>query len=131
MTKVEFEKNSVWLRVISRKYINKCLSFQEVNIWWGGIFHLSGGVKHTRQIKKTTVVETSTSVGKRIDLAFDAITSFSSYPLKFIFYFGIFIMISSAIAISIILFTKLVIKVPFSAGWRFLYLFLYCSFLVV
>lgn len=117
MTNVEFERNSVWLRVMSRSYINKCLSFPEVNIWWGGIFHLSGGNKKSRIIEKNTVIETSTSIGKRIDLAFDAITSFTSYPLKFIFYVGLAMMFLSALLILIILFVKIILDVNFRAGW--------------
>jgi len=84
-------------RLISKKVINAIKLYREKNRFMKGIFANVGfrtaAVAFNRNERKIDLPKQS--IKKLLSLAFDAIINFSTTPLKFIFFLGVFISASS------------------------------------
>lgn len=82
-------ENIVTERLMSRRYVDKLLSLGDRNLFLGGMMYWTGfeqiGLSVTKSMRKGK--STYTAI-KRLRLLLEAITSFTSFPLKLLFYFG-------------------------------------------
>jgi len=85
-------ENIVTERLMTRQYVKQLLSLGDRNLFLGGMMYWTGfnqiGVSVTKGLRKE---KSSYSAIKRIKLLLEAITSFTSFPLKLLFYFGSFL----------------------------------------
>lgn len=88
MSGLDFPKNTVTARLMTRQYVNALLLHQEREIFILGLWHLTGFDQRPHFIKKKSLSITNYTLSKKISLAINAITSFSNAPLIWIFNIG-------------------------------------------
>lgn len=88
---LDFPKNTVTARLMTRRYVNALLLHQEREIFILGLWFLTGFDQRPQLIKKKSLSKTNYTLSKKISLAINAITSFSNAPLIWIFNIGAFI----------------------------------------
>ena len=84
---------------MTRRYVNALISHEEREINIGGLWISTGFKQTNRIVSKHSSSPTSYSFGRKLGHLVNAITSFSSLPLVFIFYSGLFISSTSVIYI--------------------------------
>jgi glycosyltransferase involved in cell wall biosynthesis len=91
--------NHADFRLVSRKVIHELTRYQEVNLYLRGIFPLMGFpssmVYYER--KERMAGETKYPFKKMVSFALEGITSFSAFPLRFIFFMGFIIFLASLV----------------------------------
>lgn len=97
--KVEIPENMLTSRLMSRRYLDALLSHRETQLNFSGLSLITGFHQSRVPLTKTRLRKTSYSFSKKLAVMIDAITSFSSSPLKFIFATGIVIFTASTIVI--------------------------------
>ena len=109
-------KNQLVARIMSRRYVDSLLEYREREVFLPGLCALTGFKQIQVPVKKfANGNSTYTFRKKMIDLV-NAVTSFSTMPLVFIFYIGMIIVaVSSASALWLII--KKLFFDQFSAGW--------------
>lgn len=127
---IKIPKNILTERLMNRKYLNALIEMGDRNLFLAGMFHYVGFRQIPLAIKKGLREEKSTyTLGKRISLAFVAITSFSSYPLTLLLRIGMVItLFSFSIALGFVVykifnpeyvlmgFTSLIVAIFISLG---------------
>ncbi len=93
---LDLPKHIVTARLMSRRYVNALLMHQEREVFIVGLWHLTGFDQRPQAIQKHGFSETSYTLGKKIALAVNAITSFSNAPLVWVFNIGAAISLLSA-----------------------------------
>lgn len=99
--------NLVTVRLMSRRYVDALLRFDERELFLGGIWAITGFDQRAVTIRKGARKETTYTLRRRIALFVNAITSFSSKPLVLVFWLGSFISIASAVAATVLVMRKL------------------------
>lgn len=127
---IKIPKNILTERLMNRKYLNALIEMGDRNLFLAGMFHYIGFRQMPLAVKKGLREEKSTyTLGKRISLAFIAITSFSSYPLTLLLRMGMLItLLSFSIALGFVIykvfnpeyvligFTSLIVAIFISLG---------------
>jgi putative glycosyltransferase len=105
-------------RLMTRRYLDALLSMGDANLFLGGMFHWIGFSQMGIPVKKSLREGKSTySKRKRIELMVQAITSFSSKPLEWLFFVGVFISMSSLLFIVYLVIQKMIYQDQVSLGW--------------
>lgn len=84
----QMPNNLLTTRLMTRRYVQALLSFQEREMIIGGLWTLTGYRQVPFIMQKKHKGTSTYSVGRRVTLLIDAITSFSNRPLVLIFYLG-------------------------------------------
>lgn len=96
LTEIKIPENLLTERLMSRRYVDELVKMGDKNMFLAGMMHWVGFKQIPITIKKELRKGKSTyTLGKRIALSLQAITSFSSYPLVMLFRFGFLISIVS------------------------------------
>lgn len=105
-------------RLLSQKALSAVLAHRESNIYIRGITTSLGftNAKVYYSRKERTGGETKYTLSKMLALAWDGITSFSTTPLRLIFYTGLFIFLTTSLASCWILYAKF-FKESTIPGW--------------
>ena len=115
---IEIPKNIVTERLMTQRYVEKLLSLGDRNLFLGGMMYWTGFNQIGVAVSKSLRKEQSTySTMKRLKLLLDAITSFTTFPLKLLFYFG---GLLSAVSFSwgaILVFQKLMHPESYLSGY--------------
>jgi putative glycosyltransferase len=86
---IDIPENIVTERLMTRRYVEQLLRLGDRNLFLGGMMYWTGfnqiGVAVSKGLRKGK--STYTAI-KRLRLLIEAITSFTSFPLKLLFYFG-------------------------------------------
>ena len=110
--------NSTIFRIMTKQVVENIRLLREHNryivgiIGWVGFKHVAEPVEHGKRYKG----ESKYNFSRQIDLALNAIFSFSNYPLKFITRLGLFFVIISFGLGGVIIFKKLIYNTPI-IGW--------------
>jgi putative glycosyltransferase len=129
-SKTKIPINQTTERLMTSRYVDALLQLGDKNIFLAGMMYWSGfiqsGIPVTKNLRKG---KSTYTIGKRIALSIDAISSFSAYPLKllfrvgvlltlFSFSFGSYLAIRKIISPSFILpgYTSLFVLILFSTG---------------
>ena len=96
LTNVEQENDIVTARLMSKRYIKALVAHQEREINIGGLWVTTGFDQEKVTVKKLSNSPTTYSFARKFGHLVNAITSFSSFPLVFIFYSGLLISITAA-----------------------------------
>ncbi len=103
-------------RLMTRRYVNALTSFGEREVFFLGLSVLTGFDSLAVPIVKPSISSTTYTLAKRIAMFVDAVTSFSSKPLAFIFYAGVVISAVSAVSLVLLTIQYFVLGVGVS-GW--------------
>lgn len=97
LTGLKVPYNITTARLMSRRYVNALLSFEEREIDIGGLWFITGFDQQPQVVKKHSTSETSYTFSKKVAIIVNAITSFSNLPLIGIFYVGLSIFLTAGI----------------------------------
>ena len=116
MTGIGDLKNMLILRIMSRRFLDAYLSIGDYHLFVAGLTHQAGFDKETITVEKEYKGRSSYSFKKRMMMAGNAILSFSTQPLYWIFFGSI-----AAAAILVLMAAALVLKramnSDYQAGW--------------
>ena len=114
-------ENMLTERLMTKRYVDSLLSLGDRNIFLGGMMYWVGYRQVGIPLVKTRREGTSTyTFGKRLALLVEAISSFSSAPLRFLFYSGVTITGLSFVATLVLLARKLIYADSILIGFTFL-----------
>ncbi|MGN6144070.1 MAG: glycosyltransferase family 2 protein [Mesorhizobium sp.] len=100
MTSAHVSASPLTARLMTRRYVDALLLHKEREVFLAGLFAITGFEQISVPVKKAYRGTTSYSASKRLQLLVRAVTSFSSRPLIWIFYFGVLVsLFSMAIAV--------------------------------
>ncbi len=99
LTGITQPNNIVTARLMSRRYVDALLLHHERELNIGGLWIVTGFKQCQQTVQKRSTSPTTYSLSQRLSHLVNAVTSFSSLPLVFTFYTGLFI---SATALSYI-----------------------------
>ena len=100
---VTIPPNQGWQRLMTREYVRALLLYGEAETLPAGLMALTGFNQRAFVMEKTYKGSTSYSLRKRVRLALNAITAFSSRPLELIGLAGIAITFLSFVAIGVLI----------------------------
>ncbi len=111
-------ENPCTVRLMSRRYVDALLTMPERNLFLAGNYAWLGfpqvGFKVTKGRRPG---RSSYTLGRMLRLFLDAVTSFTSYPLRLIFMIGTAIAALSGVAGSALVLRKLLEPETISLGW--------------
>jgi len=113
---IEHPRNIVTARLMTRRYVNALLRYQEREFVSSYLWALTGFTQVEKTIKKHATSKSSYSLSQKIALTVDSVTSFSDVPLKLIFYVGCSISICSMLYAVYLTFNRLFLSKPLD-GW--------------
>ena len=132
LTDTRIPENLLTERLMSRRYVNELIKLGDKNIFMAGMMQWIGFKQIPITIKKGQREGKSTyTLGKRIALSMEAVTSFSSYPLVVLFKFGFFISAISVFTGLYFLIYKLINPEIVLSGFTFLIVALLFSVVVI
>lgn len=111
VSSAEIPRNLMTMTLMKYKVKEELDRFKEKEIFFHGILHTIGFKKKGIIIDKTFKGKTAYTLSKKLNLFFDAITSFSSLPLKIFFYLGLIISSISALYAIYLIFRYLSFKI--------------------
>ena len=88
LTGLEMPENMVTARIMTRRYVDALLRFEEREIFLWGLWHIAGFEQRPHVVGKHSSSKSTYTLGRKIALTVNAITSFSNAPLVGIFYIG-------------------------------------------
>lgn len=95
-SRTELPRNCCTVRLMKKAYVQAILSLTESNVFLAGLFYWAGFQQIGITVDKTLRPSRSTyTLGRLFTLFVDALTSFSAYPLKAVFFIGIFMTAAS------------------------------------
>ena len=90
--------NVLTVRLMTRRYVDALITHRERTTMIAGLFALTGFRQVPRIVVKGAKGRSSYGLARKVRLFVDSITSFSAQPMVFIFYLGVAIGASSALA---------------------------------
>lgn len=98
-SQTELPRNACTVRLMKKAYVQAILSLTETNVFLAGLFYWAGFKQIGITVDKSLRPSRSTyTLGRLVTLFVDALTSFSAYPLKAVFFIGTFITAASMMA---------------------------------
>jgi len=111
-TGIKQPDNIVTARLMSRRYVDALLLHREREINIGGLWIITGFKQCHQTVHKHSSSSTTYSLSRKFSHFVNAVTSFSSLPLVFTFYSGLFISITAVAYISYLIIRYLFIAAP-------------------
>jgi putative glycosyltransferase len=116
LSDIEHPRNIVTARLMTRRYVDALLQFQEREMVISCLWVITGFKQCAQAVKKHMTSATTYSLAKKIDHLTNSITSFSAVPLRLIFYTGLSIFACAVLYAGYLVFHKLVLATPMD-GW--------------
>jgi putative glycosyltransferase len=115
-TGVSVPRNWVTARLMTRRYTEALLLHNERELSIGGLFLLTGFDQHPVSVKKHSISDTTYTIGRKIAVLVNAVTSLSSRPLVSIFYIGALIFSLAALYSLFVVVNWVFLSAP-PSGW--------------
>lgn len=96
--------NITTARLMTKRYVEALVSHQEREINIGGLWFVTGFKQVSAEVIKLSTSPSTYTFRKKLSESVNAITSFSSKPLAYIFYIGLGVTLTAIIFISYLLF---------------------------
>lgn len=109
-------ENVVTARLMSRRYVEALLRHQEREVMIAGLWHITGFRQAAMPVDKHSTSATSYSLGRKLEVLVNAITSFSNKPLYFIFHVGLAILGVALLFIACLVYRYFFLDRPLG-GW--------------
>ncbi len=116
MSPIKIPVNILTARLMTFKYVQSLIAYKESEIFLGGVLAHSGFKQRGLEVRKGSQSETTYTLKRKVSLLINAITSFSSKPLIYIFYIGLLITFFSMLFITKLIIDKLFFGLAFE-GW--------------
>lgn len=116
LSAVKYPADTLTARVMSRRYVDALLKFQEKELDLWSIFAIAGFKQISVNVKKGYKGLSTFTLKKKIKRAIEVITSFSHRPLYLTFIFGIISFVVALINVSLIAYDKFFLGVDVE-GW--------------
>ena len=100
LTGINQPDNIVTARLMTKRYVRALLSHRERELNIGSLWIITGFNQAAHLVRKHSTSPTTYTFSKKLGHLVNSVTSFSSVPLLYIFYSGLFISISALIFIS-------------------------------
>lgn len=113
---LDIPANLVTARLMTRRYVDALVSFEERELDIAGLWALSGFAQEPFPVLKHSTSPTTYSFLRKLQLTVDSITSFSNKPLVAIFNTGLVIFLVSVLWSFYLLFNWMFLETPLS-GW--------------
>lgn len=113
---VKIPENLVTARLMTRTYVRSLLLHKEREVFLAGLWQITGFEQVACVIDKKSKGNSTYTIRRRISLLLNSITSFSSLPLVFVFYMGVFIFVLSGASVLYLLFNWFFLSRPLM-GW--------------
>jgi len=108
--------NLITARLMTRRYVAALLLHRESEVFLGGVWAITGFRQLPLQVVKHSHGHTTYNLWRRLALLVNAITSFSSRPLRMVFYLGALIFLVSSLAAAYLVCLRLFVH-GFTLGW--------------
>lgn len=116
LTSVALPENAVTARLMSRRYVDSLLRYQEREVFIAGLWYITGYIQKPNSVLKLSTSKTTYTLRKKMSLLVNSVTSFSNAPLVSIFYIGVSISFISILYIIYLVLHWLFLSTPLS-GW--------------
>ena len=103
MTDLRMPRNLTTARLMSKRFVQALLDHREREIFFAGLSHITGFKQETLPVAKASTSPTTYNLRRKIALAVNSITAFSTKPLIFIFYVGAAVSVIAFLAILAVL----------------------------
>ena len=103
-------------RLMTRKYVESLKLFTEREMYIGGLWHIAGFNQASIPVHKKSRGISSYTLRKKIEMLVNAVTAFSSMPLRMIFVLGSFVTVCS-LALSLFFFVRKFFYAEVVSGW--------------
>jgi len=103
-------------RLMTRNYVTNLLRFKEREMYIGGLWHIAGFRQVPVMMRKESKGISSYTLRKKLEMLLNAITAFSSMPLRMIFYLGVFTTLGS-LGLTALLVARKIILQEVVSGW--------------
>lgn len=108
LTGLDMPKNILTSRLMSRRYVDALVRHEERELFLAGLWHIVGFDQVPITVVKTSISETTYTFRKKVALLVNSVTSFSDKPLIYIFYIGLLISMTAAMAAIYLVYRRLV-----------------------
>jgi len=115
-TGIKLPENIVTARLMTRRYVNALLRFDEREVFLAGLWHIAGFDQRPCEVKKHSTKESTYTLKHKMSLLVNSITSFSNAPLVGIFYIGVLISLIAIFYIFYLFIQWIFLTKPLS-GW--------------
>jgi len=116
LSSVPIAANPLNARLMSQRYVGNLLQHREREFFMAGLWEITGFKQTSVVAPKHSKGTSSYSIGRKISIFVNAITSFSNKPLVMIFYLGCVILLVSSVVALYLIIMRLFFRVFFS-GW--------------
>ncbi len=116
LSDIKIPKNAITARLMTKNYVKALTLQKEREVFLFGLFALTGFKQKNLIVNKHSKGSTTYNLGRKISMLFTAITSFSDYILKLVFYLGFIISVLSFVFLLLVIIKKLVFNTPI-VGW--------------
>jgi putative glycosyltransferase len=124
LSNVEIPDNELVTRLMNRNVVDAMLRYRESELFLPGVWADVGFRRQAIPTNKAFNGESSYTISKRAAMAVDAITSFSTKPLLYVFYFGFVMSLLSFVFALYLVGNKLFLGTPVN-GWTSILVSLY------
>ncbi|MBX2847249.1 MAG: glycosyltransferase family 2 protein [Acidiferrobacterales bacterium] len=121
---VQIPGNELVSRLMRRNYVDALLQYKESELFISGVWADAGFNGKGVLTQKVFNGESSYTVAKRVSMAIDAVTSFSTKPLLYVFYLGFCVSMLSLVFASYLVVNKIFFDAPVT-GWTSILVSLY------
>lgn len=112
LTDIDQPNNIVTARIMTRRFVEALLRHQERELNIGGLWIITGFKQVNQLVRKHSSSPTSYTWSGKIEHLVNAVTSFSSRPLVYVFYFGLLMSISALLYIVYLFLSYFLISSP-------------------
>lgn len=113
---IDHPVNIVTARLMSRRYVNALLRFREREMVISCLWVITGFKQSEVLVNKHSTSKTTYSFVSKLASFSNVVTSFSTFPLKLVFYLGVILFIVSLVYSSFLLINRLFLAQPVD-GW--------------
>lgn len=113
---IQHPKNITTVRLMTIRYVDALLLHKEREVVISGLWIITGFKQHPQTISKQSTSPTTYGVIQKFSHLVNAITSFSSKPLLFIFFTGMTIFIGALTYVLFLIINRLFFSMPVD-GW--------------
>lgn len=112
LTGINQPDNIVTARLMTRRYVHALLGHRERELNIGGLYIITGFKQISTIVYKSSTSPTTYTFSAKIGHFVNAVTSFSSLPLEYIFYSGFLVLITAIFYIAYLLIGYFFISLP-------------------
>jgi len=116
LTGLALPENVVTARLMTRRYVDALLRFDEREVFLAGLWYITGFDQRPQTIRKLSSSDTTYTLKRKISVLVNSVTSFSNAPLIGVFYIGVVISLAAGAYSAYLIFFWAFLAKPLS-GW--------------